>query len=124
TFVVGEQTALTVGYEHLWDYRTADRGFPSQNGTPFQADPSTFFGNPAQSHARSVVDGAYATLDHDLGGGWQLKDSLRLTHYDKYYQNVFAGSAVSGAGTLTLSAYNNANRRTNLFNQTDLTRKA
>jgi catecholate siderophore receptor len=36
---------------------------------------------------------------------------------------VYPGSAVSAAGTLTLSAYNNANRRTNLFNQTDLTKK-
>src|SRR4051812_30285433 len=29
--VLGSQTVLTAGYEHLWDYRTADRGFPSLN---------------------------------------------------------------------------------------------
>jgi catecholate siderophore receptor len=119
----GAQTLLTLGYEHLWDYRTADRGFPSFNGAPFNADPSTFFGNASQSHARSIVDGAYAVLDHDFGGGMQLKNTFRVTHYDKYYENVFPGSAVNAAGNLTLSAYNNANQRTNVFNQTDFTRK-
>src|SRR5262249_45895791 len=43
TMVLGAQTALTVGYEHLWDYRTADRGFPAFNGAPFTADPATLF---------------------------------------------------------------------------------
>ena len=123
TFVLDSQTAVTVGYEHLWDYRTADRGFPSFNGAPFNADPSTFFGNASQSHARNVVDGLYAVVDHDFGSGVQLKNTTRATHYDKYYQNVYPGSAVNAAGNLTLSAYNNANQRTNLFNQTDLTTK-
>ena len=123
TYLVGERTALTLGYEHLHDDRTADRGFPSFNGTPFNAAPGTFFGNAAQSNARSTVDGAYAVLDHELGGGFQLKNSSRATHYDKFYQNVYPGSAVAANGTMTLSAYNNANRRTNFFNQTDITGK-
>jgi catecholate siderophore receptor len=121
--VLEAQTLLTMGYEHLSDYRTADRGFPSFNGAPFNADPGTFFGNPDQSHARSAVDGAYAIFDHDLGGGTQLKDTFRVTYYDKYYQNVFPGSAVNAADNLTLSAYNNANKRTNFFNQTDFITK-
>ncbi len=123
TFVLGTQTSLTLGYEHLDDDRTADRGFPSFNGRPFNADPSTFFGNASQSRAKSTVDGAYATLDHDFGNGWQLKNSFRATHYDKFYQNIYPGSAVTAANTLTLAAYNNANQRTNIFNQTDLTKK-
>ena len=123
TFALGPQTALTVGYEHLSDDRTADRGFPSFAGRPFDAAPATFFGNAGQSRAKSYVDGAYATLEHDFGGGWQLKNSFRATSYDKYYQNVFPGSAVDAAGNLTLSAYNSANKRSNLFNQTDLTKK-
>jgi catecholate siderophore receptor len=122
-FALDAQTVVTVGYEHLWDYRTADRGIPSFNGAPFNTDPGTFFGNADQSHARSVVDGLYAIVDHDFGGGVQLRNTFRTTHYDKYYQNVFPGSAVDAAGNLTLSAYNNANKRTNIFNQTDLTTK-
>ncbi|MGZ5168925.1 MAG: TonB-dependent receptor [Burkholderiales bacterium] len=116
----GRATMLTLDYEHLDDARTADRGIPSQNGAPFSTRPGAFFGNADQSHARSTVDSISALLDHELGGGWQLKNGLRIARYDKFYQNVFAGSAVTAANTLTLSAYNNANKRTNVFNQSDL----
>ena len=40
--------------------------------------------------------------------------------YDKFYQNVYPGSAVSAAGTFSLSSYNHRIARTNVFNQTDL----
>ncbi len=123
SFTLGEQTLLTLGFEFLSDSRTADRGFPSFNGAPFNANSSTFFGNAGQSRASSSVEGAYAVIEHDLGNGMQLKNTLRVTHYDKFYQNVYPGSAVAANGTLTLSAYNNANQRTNIFNQTDLTRQ-
>jgi catecholate siderophore receptor len=43
----------------------------------------------------------------------QIKNTTRATHYDEYYQNVYPGAAVNAAGNLTLSAYNNANQRTN-----------
>jgi catecholate siderophore receptor len=126
TLVPGGNTSVTLGFESLRDDRTADRGFPAQDGRPFNADPATFFGNASQSRAHSYVDGAYAVLDHDFGGV-QLKNSFRVTHYDKYYQNVYPdnanASSVTAAGTLRLAAYNNANRRTNVFNQTDLTTK-
>lgn len=124
TLLPGAQTALTLGFEHLNDERTADRGFPAQNGRPFGANPATFFGNAAQSNAHSYVDGAYAILDHDFGGV-QLKNNFRVTHYDKFYQNVYPdnanASSVTAAGTMRLAAYNNANQRTNVFNQADLT---
>ena len=120
TLRLGENTSVTVDYEHLYDKRTADRGIPSQNGLPFDTARSTFFGNADQSVARSYNDAFSATVDHDINSSMHLKNTLRVTHYDKYYQNVFAGSAVNAAQTLTLSAYNNNNDRTNLFNQTDL----
>jgi catecholate siderophore receptor len=123
TFLAGAANILTVGYEHYNDERTADRGFPSQNGRPYSADPGTFFGNAGQSSAHSYVDSAYAILEHDFGAGKTLKNTFRATYYDKYYQNVFPGSAVAANDTLTLSAYNNANQRTNFFNQTDFVQK-
>jgi len=122
-FSLGARTSVMVGYEHLTDDRTADRGFPSFSGQPFNADPGQFFGNAGQSRAKSYVDSAYAILDHDFGSGWQLKNTFRATNYNKYYQNVYPGGAVNTAGSLTLSAYNNSNDRTNVFNQTDLTKK-
>lgn len=125
TLIVSAATALTLGLEHLHDERTADRGVAARNGRPFADDTGRFFGNAGQSEARSTVSSAYAILDHDLGGGTQLRNSLRVTHYDKFYQNVYAdnanASSITAAGTLRLAAYNNANQRTNLFNQTDLT---
>ena len=121
TFTPGPATALTLGFEHAEDERTADRGIPSRNGLPFATDRGTFFGNADQSNAVSMVDAFSAVLDHDLGGGLQLRNTFRATRYDKFYQNVFPGSAVNDAGTMTISAYNNANDRNNFFNQTDLT---
>ena len=120
TLKLGEHTTLTLDYEHLYDRRTADRGIPSKDGGRFHTERSRFFGNPDQSHARSTVDGFSAVLDHDVGPA-QLRNTFRVTHYDKFYQNVFPGSAVDAAGNVTLSAYNNANQRTNIFNQTDVT---
>ncbi len=123
TLVPGANTALTFSYERIHDDRTADRGFPSQSGRPFNADPSTFFGNASQSNSVQTTDRFSIVLDQTLGGGWQLKNTFQVGYYDKYYQNVFPGSAVSAAGTLALSAYNNQNWRTNVFNQTDLTKQ-
>ena len=121
--VPNSSSVLTLGYERIHDERTADRGFPSQAGRPFNADPSTFFGNASQSRSNQDTDRFSAALDYSLGNGWQLKNTLQVASYDKFYQNVYPGSAVSAAGTMTLSAYNNQNWRTNIFNQTDLTRK-
>jgi len=122
-FALSPQTSLLLGYDHQNDDRTADRGIPSLNGAPFNTDPGKFFGNADQSRAQSYFDSAYAILDHDFGDGWQLKNTFRATYYDKYYQNIYPGSAVNAAGNLTIAAYNNANQRTNIFNQTDLTKK-
>lgn len=121
TYVLDARNVLTLGYEHLLDRRTPDRGNPSINGLPFLLQRGTFFGNASQSHAESKVDGLYAIFNHDFDNGSQLRNTLRVTHYDKFYQNVYPGSAVGTDGSLTISGYNNYNRRTNTFNQTDVT---
>ncbi len=117
------RTSLTFSYERIHDDRTADRGFPSQNGRPFDAEPSRFFGNAGQSNSVQTTDRFAFVFDHALGNGWQLKNTLQLAYYDKFYQNVYPGGAVNAAGNMTLSAYNNQNWRSNAFNQTDLTKK-
>ncbi|GAB3658983.1 TonB-dependent receptor [Ramlibacter alkalitolerans] len=123
TWAAGSATAVTLGLEHAEDERTADRGIPSRDGRPFDTGRGTFFGNADQSNARSTVDALYSIVDHDLGGGVLVRNTFRATWYDKFYQNVFPGSAVNAAGTLGITAYNNANDRTNVFNQTDVTAK-
>ncbi|HZX28860.1 MAG TPA: TonB-dependent receptor, partial [Telluria sp.] len=102
---------------------TADRGVTSWNGRPVDVDPSTFFGSSSISHTYARVDALSALVEHDLGQGALLRNRTRLADYDKFYQNVFAGSVVrveSGVPTLNLSGYNNRTRRQNVFNQTDL----
>lgn len=113
---------MVLGYEHFEDERTADRGIPSFNGKPFATDRSTFFGNADASPTWAKVDAFSAVIDHDMGNGVKLRNSTRFADYDKFYQNVFPGAAVSADGsTVSISAYNNATQRKNFFNQTDLT---
>lgn len=120
SFKAGDNTLLTVSYEHFRDDRTADRGIPSRSGRPYDTDDSTFFGNADDSYTWSRVNAWSASLEHDFGSGTLLRNRTRYAMYDKFYQNVFPNGAVSDSGTVELSAYNNATQRDNFFNQTDL----
>jgi catecholate siderophore receptor len=119
---LGDATVLRLSYEY-YDYdRTADRGIPSENGRPYVTGESTFFGNPDRSTTYATVNLGTVVVDHDFGGGVQLRNRTLYGDYDKFYQNVFAGGPVDPAtDVVMLSAYNNQQLRENLFNQTDLT---
>jgi catecholate siderophore receptor len=120
-YMAGASTAIRLGYERFHDDRTADRGSPSSGSRPAVAHPSTFFGDPDLSRTNVTVDAFTSAIDHKFGNGLLLRSRIRYASYDKFYQNVFPGSAVSAdGGRVSLSAYNNATRRDNLFNQTDL----
>lgn len=126
TLVLGPETTLKLSYEYFHDDRVTDRGIPSQFGRPYRYrdNTRTFFGNPDLSYARVDAHIATATLDHRFESGVQWHGQLRVADYDKFYQNVFPGSAVNAAGTsMTLSAYNNATPRSNYFSQNDFTYK-
>jgi catecholate siderophore receptor len=119
SFKTGDRTLVTLGYELYHDERTADRGIPSLNGRPYPTDPSTFFGDPSQSFAEADVDAFNALVQHDFGGGLTLRNNTRYGDYDRMYQNFVPGAVATGPGTVAITAYNNATRRKNLFNQTD-----
>jgi catecholate siderophore receptor len=117
--VAGANTTIRLGYEYFRDHRNVDRGIPSLAGKPSPAPIETFFGNPDASYSSARVHGAGAVIEHGLASGLTIRNRTRFMHYDKFYQNVFPG-ALNAAGTqVSLSAYNNAHDRTNLFNQTD-----
>jgi catecholate siderophore receptor len=123
TFALGPQTTLKIGYEYFHDERTADRGVPSlqNSGRPFDTDPATFFGDPDQSVSEVTLNVINALVEHTFDNALLLRNRTRYGDYDKFYQNVYAGSAVSATtGNLTLDAYNNDTQRENVFNQTDL----
>ena len=53
-----------------------------------------------------------------------VKNSTLAAQYDKFYQNIYPGSAVNSTLTsFNRSAYNNTTNRDNVFNQTDFVYK-
>ena len=123
-FVAGANTRITANYEHFYDYRTADRGIPSFQGHPADADARTFFGDPSQSWSDARINLGTALIEHDLSPALQVRNRVLYGDYNKMYQNVFPGSVDSTGALVSISAYNNRNDRTNLFNQTDVTYRA
>ncbi len=120
-YSVSSSTTVRASYEHFHDDRTADRGIPSFSGRPVQTAASTFFGDPDQSNSSATVNALSAVVDHRIAGSVLLRNRTRYADYEKFYQNVYPGSAVSADGSsVSLAAYNNATDRRNFFNQTDL----
>ncbi len=116
---LSKQTILRAGFEYFDDERVADRGVPSLKGRPLKTAETTFFGDPTRSPTETTVYAFNASLDHTFANGATLRNATRYATYEKFYQNVFPGT-VNPAGTLVaISAYNQANDRENLFNQTD-----
>lgn len=123
TFAFSAQTSVTFDTEHLHDGRVPNRGVPSYRLAPLNADSAQFFGNASQSTSYQNSNSFAATLDHEFSSDLTLRNTLRVTDYQKYYQNVYPGGAVNTSQNMTISAYNNSNQRNNTFNQTDLTIK-
>ena len=114
------RTTVGVSFEHFHDGRTADRGLPSYLGRPADLPISTFFGDPRKSRARARVDLAAGTIQHQIGG-LNIRNRTQFGDYDRFYQNYVPGAVNASKTSVNLTAYNNATKRQNLFNQTDLT---
>jgi catecholate siderophore receptor len=119
TVALTDKTVASFSYEHFYDRRVADRGIPSFQGRPADTAISTFFGDPSRSHVRAGVNLASATLDHQIGR-FSIRNRTMFGDYDRYYQNYVPGAVTANRSRVALSAYNNATRRRNLFNQTDV----
>jgi catecholate siderophore receptor len=80
---------------------------------------STYYGDPNNSRVRALVNLGSAMIEHQAGR-LSIRNRTQFGDYDRGYQNDVPG-AVNAAKTLvTLTAYNNATKRLNAFNQTDL----
>ena len=118
TFSPDEKTRFTVSYEYFRDRRTADRGITSFQGKPADVPIKTFYGNPDDSRVKADVNLVSGTFERQFGD-LIIRNRTLFGDYERFYQNYVPGAA-NAAGTLvTLTAYNNATRRKNLFNQTD-----
>lgn len=118
---LGNETLAVVGLEHFEDRRTTDRGIPAMSGKPYDTPRETFFGDPNQSPSTAVVDAFMAKVETGLAPNILLRNSFRAMHYDTLRQNVQPNSVVNPSTLLLkISAYSQANLRTNLFNQTEI----
>src|SRR5262245_351328 len=119
TFVPDRNTKIRIGYEHLHDTRVADRGMPSFQGRPVDADIATYYGNPDDTYVRARVDLTSVHAEH-RAGAVLIRNHTLVGAYDRGYQNYVPGAVGANQTLVTLTAYNNATNRTNLFNQTDV----
>ena len=120
TLALSDKTVASFTYEHFYDRRTADRGISAFQGRPVDVPISTFFGDPNRSRASIGVNLASVGLDHQIGR-FNIHNRTMFGDYDKYYQNYVPGAVTADKSRVAISAYNNATRRRNLFNQTDVT---
>jgi catecholate siderophore receptor len=146
TLKPSDDTKIKLSYEFFHDFRTADRGNPSQglpggatrfNPTaPFapNGNLSTFFGSPIYNSAKVEVQTTMAVIEHDFGNGLTVRNGTIYADYNRGYRNVYPGGtgapATAGGGavtpdqtTLSLNAYENYTPRENAFNQTDFVYK-
>ena len=127
TFKPTNRTKVVLNMERFHDRRTADRGIPSFNpdrfnpssvGGPVNVGRSQFFGDPDRSNSNADVLSFNAFFEHKFDIGVTVNNRTNYAQYDKFYDNVFANSAVF-ADRVSLGAYDNATDRDNLFNQTN-----
>ena len=68
-----------------------------------------------------TVNSLTAVLEHEFSDTLKLRTTVVYGDYDKFYQNIFAASAVNAAnGSVQLAAYNALTARENLIAQSDL----
>jgi catecholate siderophore receptor len=120
TLIVGPKTAVKLSYEYFHDGRVADRGIPSFHGRPVDVPIETFFGDPDNSFVRAAVNLASASIDHQAGR-FNIHNRTMFGDYDRFYQNYVPGAVTADKNFVSISSYNNATKRRNLFNQTDVT---
>lgn len=125
-----DNTKIVLSAEYFEDKRVADRGAPSANGVsnsilnrkPFNiGDYSAFYGSAKLSPTETESSAFNALIEHEFSNGIAVKNRTRYANYDKFYQNVFADSAVNNVGNFTVRGYADFTDRENLINQTDLT---
>ena len=124
------QTLFRASYEYRYDDRTVDRGVPSLAtiGAPLKGFQDSYFGNPDVSFSHFEGHVATATLEHNFAFGLKFRQHISYNHYDKFYQNIMAGTQVDAAGNFEIGGvagdndaggYNSGTDRKSFFSQTD-----
>jgi len=118
------KTKIVIHAELFKDDRTADRGIPSKNGRPWKGgnkkSRDTFFGSAALSPTDTNKKAISMHIDHKFNDNFRVRNRTHYSKFDKFYQNIYANSAVSNSNQVTLGGYNDQTDRENFFNQSDL----
>ncbi|HYG98212.1 MAG TPA: TonB-dependent siderophore receptor [Terriglobales bacterium] len=120
TFAPGTRTKVIFGYERFHDGHVADRGLPSFQGRPVDLPISTYIGDPHDSRVRADVNLGTATVEHTTHRGLTIRNRSLFAGYDRFYLNYVPGAVSGDKELISVSAYNNASNRLNMFNQTDV----
>lgn len=120
TWTPGTRTKVVFAYENFHDFRVADRGISSFAGRPIDVPSSTYIGNPRDSHVRANVNLGSTLIEQQIGR-LNIRNRTQVGAYDRGYQNYVPGVVAVDRSTISISAYNNATARLNVFNQTDFT---
>jgi catecholate siderophore receptor len=120
TFAATERTRITASYENFHDHRVADRGLPSFQGRPIDLPIDTYIGDPNDSRVRALVNIGTTTIEHVTTSGLSIQNRASFANYDRGYQNYVPGVVTADKTQLSVSAYNNATNRRNIFDQTDV----
>ncbi len=118
TIALSKNTRVILNFENFRDARGADRGIPSFGPRPLDIGISTFFGNPDLSEVRARVNLGSALVEHQRGR-LTLRNRVLVGDYNRAYSNFVPGIVTAERTQNSLSAYNNATQRRNVFNQTD-----
>ena len=118
------KTKIVIHAELFKDDRTADRGIPSKNGRPWKGgnkkSRDTFFGSAALSPTDTNKKAISMHIDHRFNDNFKVRNRTHYSKFDKFYQNIYANSAVNSNNQVTLGGYNDQTDRENFFNQSDL----
>jgi len=123
-------TNIHLSAEYFKDQRIGDRGIPSVSGAgnsniknrPYKiSDNDQFYGNARLSPNETETAAFNAIIEHTFANDVKIKNNTRYADYDKFYQNIYAGSSVNNLGMLTLKGYRDETKRQNFINQTDVT---
>lgn len=118
-----EASRIDLTYEYSRDRRVVDRGIPSLNGRPLDGARRDFFGDPEVNRLRFDAHVLDAKVEHRFGNVLQLTTRARYGHYDKFYRNSLAATAVTASDTVGMEAYQSRSERAAFYLQNDFVAK-
>ncbi len=124
TITPTDNTKITIGAEYFKDEHIGDRGIPSigsgLNNRPYRLqDYQTFYGNAKLSPNETETKAFNVMIEHAFNDKLSIRNHTRYASYDKFYQNVYANSAVTN-NAFNVGAYRDTTDRENFINQTDV----